>query len=82
LFCFDNEEDKFKNRIGYQGRAFERINLFEDLEATSDIVTVQDFKTGEVFQGLIEEVSFKGETAPRKHFSGFGGILTVTVRKL
>lgn len=82
LFCFDNEEDKFKNRIGYQGRAFERINLFEDLEATSDIVTVQDFKTGETYQGLIEEVSFTGETAPRKHFSGFGGILTVTVRKL
>lgn len=82
LFCFDNEEDKYKNRIGYQGRAFERINLFEDLEATSDIVTVQDFKTGETYQGLIEEVSFKGETAPRKHFSGFGGILTVTVRKL
>jgi len=82
LFCFDNEEDKFNNRIGYQGRAFERINLFEDLEATSDIVTVQDFKTGETFQGLIEEVSFKGETAPHKYFSGFGGILTVTVRKL
>lgn len=82
LFCFDNEEDKYKNRIGYQGRAFERINLFENLEAASDIVTVQDFKTGETYQGLVEEVSFRGETAPRKHFSGFGGILTVTVRKL
>jgi len=82
LYCFDSEMDKFNNRIGYQGRAYERINLFEDLEATSDIVTVQDFKTGEIYQGLIEEVSFRGETAPHKHFSGFGGILTVTVRKL
>lgn len=82
LYCFDNEMDKFNNRIGYQGRAYERINLFEDLEATSDIVTVQDFKTGETYQGLIEEVTFRGETAPHKHFSGFGGILTVTVRKL
>lgn len=82
LYCFDNEMDKFNNRIGYFGRAYERINLFENLEATSDIVTVQDFKTGEVFSALIEEVTFRGETAPHKHFSGFGGILTVTVRKL
>lgn len=82
LYCFDNEMDKFNNRIGYQGRAYERINLFESLEATSDIVTVQDFKTGETYSGLIEEVTFRGETAPHKHFSGFGGILTVTVRKL
>ena len=82
LYCFDNEMDKFNNRTGYKGRAYERINLFEDLEAQSDIVTVQDFKTGETFSGLIEEVTFRGETAPHKHFSGFGGILTVTVRKL
>lgn len=82
LYCFDNEMDKFNNRIGYKGRAYERINLFEDLEATSDIVIVQDFKTGETYNGLIEEVTFRGETAPHKHFSGFGGILTVTVRKL
>lgn len=82
LFCFDNEMDKFNNRIGYKGRAYERISLFENIEAASDIVTVQDFKTGETYQGLIEEVTFRGETAPHKHFSGFGGILTVTVRKL
>jgi hypothetical protein len=43
---------------------------------------VQDFRTNETYQGLIEEVSFTGVTAPVKNFSGFGGILTVTVRKI
>jgi hypothetical protein len=82
LYCFDNEKDRNGNRIGYDGRAFERITRFEDIEAASDIVAVQDFRTGETFSGLIEECSFKGMTAPSGKFSGFGGILTVTVRKI
>lgn len=82
VHCFDTEIDRYRNMYGYKGRAFERLALFETLEESSDIVTVQDFRTGETYQGLIEEVSFTGVTAPMKNFSGFGGILTVTVRKI
>lgn len=82
VFCFDTEIDRYRNMYGYKGRAFERLEVFETLEESSDIVTVQDFRTGETFQGLIEETSFTGVTAPLKNFSGFGGILTVTVRKI
>lgn len=82
LFCFDIEQDRFGNKLGYQNRAYERLSRFEDLEATSNLVTVQDFRTGETFQGLIEECSFTSVSPPGKMFSGFGGILTVTVRKI
>ena len=82
VHCFDSEIDRYRNQYGYKGRAFERLGLFENLEESSDIVTVQDFRTNETYQGLIEEVSFTGVTAPMKNFSGFGGILTVTVRKI
>ena len=82
LWCYDNESDRNRNRVGYPGRAFDRIQTFEDIEATSDIITVQDFRTGETFQALVEECSFKAMTPPITSFTGFGGILTVTVRKI
>jgi hypothetical protein len=82
LFCFDHEKDRYNNSVGYTGRAYERLLSFEDLEASSDVVTVQDFRTGETFQGIIEECSFSGMKTPSKNFSGFGGVLTVTVRKI
>ena len=82
LYCFDLEQDSNGVRIGYKGRAWDRISMFEDMEAASDIITVQDFRTGEQYQGLIEECSFAGQTSRHKSQSGFGGILTVTVRKI
>ena len=82
LFCFDKEQDRYNNSVGYDGRAYERLTSFENLEASSDIVTVHDFRTGETYQGLIEECSFTGMKSPSRNFSGFGGVLTVTVRKI
>lgn len=82
LYCYDNEKDRNGNRIGYDGRAFDRVSRFEAIEASADIVSVQDYRTGEVFTGLVEECSFRGMAAPSGRFNGFGGILTVTVRKI
>lgn len=82
LYCYDNEKDRNGNRIGYENRSFERVSRFESIEASADIVSVQDFRTGETFTGLIEECSFRGMAAPSARFNGFGGILTVTVRKI
>lgn len=82
LFCFDVEQDRFNNEVGYQGRAFERIVVLETLEETGDEVTFQDFTTGEQFGCVIEEVSFRKISPPDRRFSGFGGILNVVIRKL
>jgi hypothetical protein len=83
LYCYDVEMDRYNNLVGSEDdRAYERIIKLEELEKTGDAVTVQDFRTGEVFQALIEEVRFMSMTPPNARFDGFGGRLTVTVRKL
>jgi len=82
LYCFDTEMDRFNNRIGYDGQAVERLGSIEALESLGDAVTVQDNRSGEVYTGLIEEVAYTAMTPPDKRFSGNGGMLQVTVRKI
>jgi hypothetical protein len=80
LFNFDTETDKYNSTIGYEGRAIERLAALEDAESTGDVVTWQDFRTGEIKQCLIEEVKFTDVTPPDKRFTGYGGIITLTIR--
>ena len=82
LSCFDHEMDKFNSLFGYSGRAMEFIQRMEAIEETGKFVNVTDYRTGEQYQGVIEEVRFKNESSPDKDNSGFGGLLLVTVRKL
>jgi hypothetical protein len=81
LYCYDIEMDKFNNITGYDGRAYERIIDLEEIEKSANVVQVKDFRTGEVFQGLIEDVKFSSITPPDQRFSGFGGLLIITLRK-
>ena len=80
LFCFDTETDKYNSTIGYEGRAYIRLAALEQAEANGDVVTWQDFRTGETKQCLIEEISFLTVTPPDKKLTGFGGIVTITIR--
>jgi hypothetical protein len=80
VWCFDVEKDRYNVTTGYEGRAWERIQLLETIEAEGDIINVQDFTTGERVQAIIEQVQFSRKTPPSGNFSGFGGLLTVTVR--
>jgi hypothetical protein len=82
LYCFDTETDKFNNRYGYEGKAFAVITALENKEEQGDIVTVTDYRTGETFSAFIEEVTFTNTTSPDKRFNGYGGNLSVTVRKI
>jgi hypothetical protein len=82
LSCYDNEMDKFSAVFGYQGRAMEYVQRLEAIEETGKFVNVTDYRTGEQFQGVIEEVRFTNESSPDKNNNGFGGLLLVTVRKL
>jgi hypothetical protein len=45
-----------------------------------DTIRVQDFRTGESYLGIIEEMDFINKTPEDKRFSGFGGTLLVTIR--
>lgn len=80
LMNFDTETDKYNSTIGYEGRAIERLAALEHAESTGDVVTWQDFRTGELAQCLIEEVKFTDITPPDKRLTGYGGIITLTIR--
>lgn len=80
VYCFDTEEDKYNVVTGYEGRAFEKIQALELIEESGDVVTWQDLTTGETRQAVIEQVSFSRQTPPDKRFTGFGGVITITVR--
>lgn len=80
VWCYDIEKDRFNVQTGYEGRAWERIQLLEAIEAAGDIINVQDFTTSERVQAIIERVDFTRKTPPSGNFDGFGGLLLVTVR--
>ena len=82
VWCFDIEKDRYNVQTGYEGRAWERIQTLEEIEAQGDIVNVQDFTTGERIQAVIERIDFSRKTPPNGQFDGFGGLLLVTVRSV
>jgi hypothetical protein len=80
VFCYDVETDRYNVLVGYEGRAFERLAELETIEETGDVVTFQDLTTGESRQCVIEQISFTRLTPPDRGFSGYGGIIEITIR--
>ena len=80
LSCYDHESDKFGVEIGYEGSAYYRMEQLESVENLGDTIRVEDFRTGESFIGLIEEMDFVNKTPSGPRFSGYGGNLIVTIR--
>jgi hypothetical protein len=80
VFCYDHESDKFSNEVGYEGSAYARLSQLESIENVGDTIRIQDFRTGEEYLGIIEEMDFINKTPEDKRFSGFGGTLLVTIR--
>ena len=80
VYCFDIETDRYNTIVGYEGRAFDRIRLLEEIEKTGDVITWQDLTTSESLQAVIEEISFTRMTPPDRRFDGFGGIIEIMIR--
>ena len=80
LVNYDFESDRYGVQNGYEGRAFVRLQELEDLEAAGDTIVIQDFTTGEQVVGLIEQLSFERTTPADRRYSGFGGIMYVSIR--
>jgi hypothetical protein len=80
LSCFDHESDHFGVEVGYEGSAYQRMVQLESIENVGDTIRVEDFRTGESYIGLIEELDFRNATPSDKRFSGYGGTLLVTIR--
>ena len=82
VMCYDHEMDKFNNEVGYEGSAYARMSQLEAVENNGDTIRVQDFRTGESYIGLIEELDFINKTPTDKRFTGYGGLLLVTIRSV
>ena len=80
LSCFDHESDHFGVEVGYEGSAYQRMAQLESVENLGDTIRVEDFRTGESYIGLIEEMDFRNATPSDKRFTGYGGLLLVTIR--
>jgi hypothetical protein len=80
LSCFDHESDHFGVEVGFEGSAYDRMSQLESVENVGDTIRVEDFRTGESYIGLIEELDFRNATPSDKRFSGYGGVLLVTIR--
>jgi hypothetical protein len=80
LSCFDHESDHFGVEVGYEGAAYARMGQLESIENLGDTIRVEDFRTGESYIGLIEELDFINKTPSDKRFTGYGGTLLVTIR--
>ena len=82
VLCFDHETDKFGVQVGYEGYAWARMQQLESVENAGDTIRVEDFRTGESYVGLIEEIEFRNATPTDKRYSGFGGTLFITIRSV
>jgi hypothetical protein len=80
LLNFDFETDRFNLINGYQGRAWDRLTTMENIEQAGDTVLIQDFTSGETVYGVIENLSFERNTPASKNYSGFGGIIYMSIR--
>lgn len=80
VYCYDVETDRYNVQVGYEGRAFDRIQALESIEENGDVVTWQDLTTGELRQAVIEQISFTRLTPPDRGFTGYGGVIDITIR--
>jgi hypothetical protein len=82
LACYDRELDSFGIQVGYEGSAYDKLVALEATESAGDTVRLEDFRTGETYLGVIEQLQFINKTPSDKRFSGFGGMLLLTIRTL
>jgi hypothetical protein len=56
------------------------MGQLESIEENGDVVTWQDLTTGESRQCIIEQISFTRLTPPDRGFTGYGGVIEMTIR--
>ena len=79
---YDFESDRYNIATGYEGRAWDRLQELEAIESNGDVITFQDFTSGEQVQCVIEKLSFERMSSPDRRYKGYGGVVYVQVRTL
>lgn len=83
LKCMDREQSSTGVQIGSEGYGSTRLKALEAIEEGSVVVTIQDFRLNETYEGTIEQMTMMMRS-PRSTDGrpNFGGYVTLTVRKL
>ena len=79
LLLFDFEKDKFGQRTGQRGNAWQILQQFEQFSTAGDIVLFQDLNTGENLLVIINDSEFEMLSPPQPEEEGIGGYLTVSL---
>lgn len=79
MSCFDFERDQYGVLKGYTGSALARWQALRDTVNYGPTVRIEDLNTNESLIVVVEELSFT-QIAPPTDGSGFGGVISATVR--
>lgn len=80
LLCFDFQQDKTGQEVGYEGWALERIRAIEQLAQGGNSFLLQDLYNDVAAQVVIEQLQFAQYAPPGPTSSAYGGYLTVRLR--
>lgn len=81
LMAFDQETDRYGQKIGFPGYAMTRWQNLRNALLDGTPVVLQDFMAKETYTVLIEDIQMV-QTSPPRYQSGLGGVLVVTCREL
>ena len=76
----DTETDKAGQVLGYEGYAWDRVQLLEALEQEYALTPYHDFTTGEKVNVYIERVTWRRTTPPHHNAGNAGGVATILAR--
>lgn len=80
VMCFDSEEDKTGQRVGFPGYAKQRIDQIEAMSQDGNSVLFQDLNYELSAQVTFEQVQFIQVAAPNRNKRALGGYYTFKLR--
>ncbi len=78
----DRESDRNGTKVGFDGAAWARLQVLEQMEEEQAIVNIEDHTTGERYTGVIQQVTVERTTNPSRGADNAGARLQLVVKKL
>jgi len=82
LLCFDKEQTRSGQMVGFEGRTLARLQAFEQLFARGDAVSFQDLKNDQSYLVVIDDYRFEQRAQPGSNLSNYGGVLWMELRTI
>ncbi|MBA2951444.1 hypothetical protein [Streptomyces himalayensis] len=82
LLCFDKEQTRSGQTVGFEGRTLARLEAFEQVFARGDAVMFQDLKNDTSWLVVIDDYRFEQGAQPGSNKSNYGGVLWVELRTI